>query len=134
MGVSHGGGPNLSVNYSAKVSGPLFDGRLGGYVRRAIESLEDELGAEGVRTVRDIDDATFRNPTGHARSQVRSHRQAGVMTVDRSNLIYGPWLENGGSRSHLFSGYHAFERAAGDVQRRVPAVVARSIARYVLRD
>ena len=124
---------NVLADYQVKVEGPIFTGAIYGQMKRVIREVEDEIGDELVEAVQDIDDRTFRNPTGYARSQVRKHREGHVMTVDRSQLVYGPWLEDGGSRSAIFSGYHALRQATAEVDAKVPEIVAGIITDYLIR-
>jgi hypothetical protein len=121
--------PDLDV----KAMGPLFSGAIYGQMKRVITEIEEQVADEVVDTVQGIDSATFKNPTGHARSRVRKHRTKGAITVDRSRLIYGPWLEDGGSRSEIFSGYHAFEKTTRIVKPRVGDIADRIVNQYLIR-
>lgn len=112
--------------------GPLFDGSLKRDVLRAIERANSDIGTLGVRYVRDIDDATFRNPTGYARGQVwRRFVPPNVVVIHRSGLIYSHWLEDGGTRSLWFGGYHAFERATPRLAKDATKLVAHHIERVL---
>jgi hypothetical protein len=119
--------------FDLKATGPIFSGAIYGQMKAAIREIEDQAADEAVETVKGIDDVTFRNPTGHATSQVRKQRTTGAVTVDRSDLVYGPWLESGGSRSETFSGYHAFEKTVRIVEGKVADIADRVIQRYLIR-
>lgn len=124
---------NVTASYDVKLTGALFTGAIKGQMRTAIREIEEDIADDLIETVQGVDDDTFREPTGYARSRVTKHREGSTMTVDRSGLVYGPWLEDGGSRSEMFSGYGAFKKAARDVDRRVPEHVADNLERYVIR-
>ena len=99
--------------------GPIFTGAIYGQMKACLEEIDEALADETVDRIQGWDVRTFKNPTGYARSKVRAHRTSGRVVVDRSHIAYGPWLEDGGSRSGIFSGYHAFEKAKREVQDRV---------------
>lgn len=99
--------------------GPIFTGAIYGQMKAALEEIDEALADEAVDFIQGWDVKTFKNPTGYARSKVRKSRAKGNVRVDRSGIAYGPWLEDGGSRSAIFPGYHAFEKARRDVQGRV---------------
>lgn len=120
-------------SYSIDLSGPIFTGAIYGQVKTAVRNIEEELGDEIVKEVRGIDDRTFRNPTGHASSKVSKQRQGQKLTVDRSGLVYGPWLEDGGSRADIFKGYHAFQKARRTVDQKTTEIADREVERYVIR-
>lgn len=123
---------NVTADYQVHLEGPLFTGAVKGQMRTAIREIEEDIGDDLIETVQGIDDETFRNPTGYARSKVTKHRQGSTLVVDRSGLVYGPWLEDGGSRSDIFPGYHAFQKATRDVDRRVPQHIDDNLDRYVI--
>lgn len=128
------GGPNVTASYDVKVSGPLFDGSIHAHMRKALRSIEDEVGDMAVEVVRKNLDGSLRNPTGYYRSRVRKERQSDDVVVTDSNVIYGPWLEGVSSRNQTtsFKGYQSFERAVAEVERRVPEVVEDALQRYVI--
>lgn len=121
--------PDIEV----KKYGPIFDGSIYGQMKKAMADIDDALGEETVNEVQGIDDATFVHPTGNARSKVKATRTKGAVTVDRSRLIYGPWLEDGGSRSDIFSGYHAFERARRRVDERAMDIADNIVSDYLIQ-
>jgi hypothetical protein len=124
---------NVTTAYEVKLEGPFFTGAIKGQMKNAIQAIEEDVADDLIETVQGIDDATFRHQTGYARSKVSKHRQGSIMTVDRSGLVYGPWLEDGGSRSDIFPGYHAFQRGTRDVDTRVPDHITSNLERYVIR-
>jgi hypothetical protein len=124
---------NVVADYEVQVKGPIFTGAIRGQMKRAIRDIEDDIGDALVEEIRSIDDSTFREPTGHATSMVTKERKGSTMTVDRQGLVYGPWLEDGGSRSELFPGYHAFRDATREVDDKVPDIVDNAIARYLIQ-
>ena len=124
---------NVVADYEVRVEGPIFTGAIRGQMKRAIHDIEDDIGDALVEEIQAVDDRTFKNPTGYATSQVTKERKGSTMTVDRQGLVYGPWLEDGGSRSDIFPGYHAFRQATAEVDRRVPDIVENAIARYLIQ-
>lgn len=122
----------MKPEVDVKTFGPIFSGAIYGQMKKALERIDDELGDRVVEEIQLIDDRTFKNPTGHARSKVRAVRQRGTVTVDRSKLIYGPWLEDGGSRSSIFPGYHAFEKAKKKVDEEAMDIAEPIVQDYVI--
>lgn len=120
-------------DYRINVDGPFFTGAINGQMKKAIQVIEDNVAEDLVVTIQAIDDVTFRHPTGHARSKVTKQRGGSGLTVDRGRLAYGPWLEDGGSRSDIFPGYHAFKKATREVQQRVPDHANEVLEQYVIR-
>lgn len=101
-----------------RFKGPLFDGTTQRRVREAMAETTRQGATLGQRYVRDIDDDTFKNPTGVARSRVAVLQVTPFnWRVNRGTLIYRWWLEDGGSRSQIFGGYHAFENATPRLER-----------------
>lgn len=116
-----------------KMYGPLFDGAIYGQMKRAMEEIDDAIADELVEEVQGVDLRTFKHPTGHARSKVAKQRGKGRIVVDRSHLIYGPWLEDGGTRSAIFPGYGAFEKSRRVVDGRVMEIADRIVEGYLIR-
>lgn len=121
------------VEIDVKGYGPIFDGSIYGQMRKALEEIDDAVADELVDEVRGVDLRTFKNPTGHAKGQVRKNRGKGRVTVDRSDLIYGPWLEDGGTRAEMFKGYGAFEKSRRAVEVRVMPIAERIVEGYLIR-
>jgi hypothetical protein len=116
-----------------KTMGPLFSGAIYGQMKRVVTEIEQTIGDEMVTTIQGIDNRTFKTQTPRARLMVRQARSRGAIVVDRSHLIYGPWLESGGSRSHLFSGYHAFEKTTRIIKPKVGDIADRAIQKHLIR-
>ena len=123
----------MAYDIDVTAMGPLFTGAIYGQMKRVITEIEDEIAEELVDAVQGIDDRTFKHPTGNARSKVRKQRSKGAVVVDRSRLVYGPWLEDGGSRSDIFKGYGAFKKADRVVQPKVADIADRIVEKYLIR-
>jgi hypothetical protein len=118
--------------YEVKLTGAIFTGAIYGQMKTCIREIEEDVADDVQHTIRAIDDVTFRHPTGHARSKVTSERKGDRLVVDRGGLVYGPWLEDGGSRRRIFKGYGAFKKAAREVDKRVPQHIAANLERHVI--
>lgn len=123
----------IEPEIDVKKSGPFFEGSIYGQMKTAMQEIEEAIADELVEEVQGVDLRTFKNPTGHARGQVRKQAGKGSMVVNRSNLIYGPWLEDGGSRSDIFSGYQAFAKSKREVDGRVTEIADRIVEGYLIR-
>ena len=103
--------------------GPFFDNR----VHRAFDDFSDDLEEEGAEwALNDIKrtfHTHFQQPTGYYESHVKITNIGGDPVVnDGGRIKYGPWLEGVGSRNSpatRFKGYHAFRRAAEQLERRI---------------
>lgn len=116
----------------ATFSGPLFTGALERAVKRAIAETTEGAGTLGQRYVRDHDDDTFKHPTGVARSRVEiSPLPPNVTRIRRTGIPYDWWLENGGTRSYMFPGYHAFRRTTPRLKRDVTKLLEVNIRRAI---
>lgn len=129
------GGPNVTTQFDVRLSGPVFDGSFAGEARRAIEELEQEIGDEAVDRIQERLDTVLKNPTGFYRAHVRAHPVGEVVTIDDSNVRYGPWLEGVSSRnqSTSFKGYATFRKVFAELDQEVPRLADRVFARYVRR-
>jgi hypothetical protein len=113
--------------------GPIFDGSIYGQMRKALDDIERALARETVKEVQAVDRRTFKHPTGHATSMVGVEESKSEMRVNRGHLVYAPWLEDGGSRSDIFSGYHAFEKSKREVDQRVMDIADPIVEGYLIR-
>lgn len=120
-----------------KTYGPIFDGSIYGQMRKALEQIDLALAEETVKVVKGIDRRTFRYeygpPTGHATRSVDVEQSKSEVRVNRGHIDYGPWLEDGGSRSSIFPGYHAFEKAKREVDARVMDIAEPIVSGYLIR-
>lgn len=105
--------------------GPLFDGQINRDIDRAMVEALDAVASQGQADVHLILDRSIKHPTPYYETQITVDRATPDRRVvhDRG-VVYGPWLEGVSSRnqSTSFKGYHAFRRAAHDLQAKVPAL------------
>lgn len=90
------------------------------------EELEQELARELLAAVKS-NFSVFRNPTGYYESRVSIERNS----VTDNGVVYGSWLEKGGPG---FKGYHSFEKAAADVNKRADQIAEKLLSnKYIGR-
>jgi hypothetical protein len=121
------------MSVEVRASGPLFDGRAPGIIQDFLEDAQMAVGAQGLADVHRLLDASIRHPTPYYETQLTVQRLASDVVVHDRGIVYGPWLENGGSRSAIFAGYHSFRRARQELERKVPALVEPALRRHVAR-
>lgn len=116
-------------------TGPLFDGRAPAVMRRLMEEVTWEVGAQALADVHRLLDQSIRHPTPYYETQVTMQRVTPDVVVHDRGVIYGNWLEGTSSRNTTtrFKGYHSFRRAAQGLQQKVPALTAAAVARGVAR-
>lgn len=116
------------------VSGPLFDGRAEDAIDDFLDDAREIIAARGVNYWSENLDRSIRHPTPYYETQVTVQNVAADLTVihDRK-IVYGPWLEDGGSRSSVFPGYHSLARAYRKLEQDVPQLIAGAQARMVAR-
>lgn len=117
-----------------EISGPFFQ-NPGGIVDAAIREAEMAVAREAEEMVQDRLRVVLRHPTGRYQRRIRVAETGGVVRVDDSNTIYGPWLE-GTSRMNertRFKGYATFRHVSQQVERQAQTIAERVIDRYVRR-
>ena len=112
-------------NVHMRYSGPLFQGHPAGVIDQAIkDAIEDAL-ARGEELVKEQLYPGHGLVTGHYRRSVRGERtDSRHGRVHDSQVVYGPWLENGGGR---FRGYAMFRNAKQQLEREVPRMLERRV-------
>lgn len=95
--------------------------RAGFAAKQYLESVQKELGDEGVGIIVIELKRVIRRPTPIYWTKIRAHRNSQQQTViDDDHMIYGPWLEGTGSRNYpvtRFKGYSVFRRSQQRIQR-----------------
>jgi hypothetical protein len=114
----------LSVRTGMRYNGPLFDHRARRAFREFQEDLENEAAEFVLDNIKDTFHTHFKRPTGYYESNVRITNVSGSPEVWDGGMAgprYGPWLEGVGSRNNTtrFKGYHAFRKAAQDLDARI---------------
>lgn len=129
------------------VSGPLFEGDPSGIVREEAHGMLVELVEKGEERLAQmlrtrpagvflsVAEAGKRASTGHYRSNLTSMVRDLHGLITDGGVIYGPWLEGVSSRNATtrFKGYASFRRTGQWLQKQVPAVMQRRMARLVRR-
>lgn len=117
-----------------EVSGPLFDGQSDQVIRDFCDDAQEIVAARGLEYWQDNMDQAFRNPTPYYETQVLAQKVSTDLTIVHDRRIaYGPWLEDGGSRSDIFPGYHSLARAYRSLQRDVPQLIEGAKQRMIAR-
>lgn len=120
---------------SAREEGPIFrPSAVRSWTDRVTKEAEVAVAEYALWRVKAYNANDFKNPTGHYRSRLHIVRR-GVVEVNDSGTIYGPWLEGTGSRNRTtrFKGYWHWRRTRQDVERQAGRIVQRVVSRR-LRD
>lgn len=118
------------------VSGPIFDSRAEHYVREFDDLALRTVAHRGLADVAHILDVVIRHPTPYYETQIRvTDEPPDMKSINDAGVIYGHWLEGTGSRNKTtrFKGYHAFRRAAQQLQSEVPRLVEYATRRLVAK-
>jgi hypothetical protein len=118
----------MSFDASMTTRGALFD-QARPIIDQGLSSSLATLGDEAASRVRQRLDIVLRNPSGFYRSRVVSEVTPTIVTVNDSNVIYGPWLEGVGSRNATtrFKGYASFRKIAQRVSEDAALIVATDV-------
>lgn len=116
------------------ITGPFFN-NPGGIVDEAIREVELAVGREAEEMVQDRLRVVLRHPTGRYQRAIRLVQHSGVVSVDDSRIVYGPWLEGTGSRNARtrFKGYATFRRVGQQIERRAQDIAEQVLDRYLRR-
>ena len=119
------------VQIDVKLSGPLFQPGVRAKVEGAINDAIGDLVVEGERQVKlqlypgHGLDSGFYARSIHGEVVASMH---GV--VNDSNVVYGPWLEEGGGR---FRGYAMFRKAMEQMNRIAKGLLQKRVGQLVIR-
>lgn len=114
----------LRIRTRTQYNGPIFDLRA----RRAFSDMREELEEEAAEWsldhIRSSFHRNFKHPTGYYESNVEVRNSSTgheVWDGGWAGPVYGPWLEGVSDRNSTsrFKGYHAFRRAAEQLERRI---------------
>jgi hypothetical protein len=113
------------------VSGPLFTGRTGTQIDRAVELAERELAAQAYAEVMTNLDRSIKHPTPYYETQITVNQRGRERVVHDRGIVYGPWLEGTSerNRSTRFKGYASFRRARQTLAGKARAIVEASLRR-----
>lgn len=149
----------ITLRGLVNASGPIFEGRADGIIRRALQDIEDEIGDEAVTRIRAYLPTQYMylghhggtpatNPiprnAGFLQASVHTYRaSAEVRMVTDDRVIYGPWIE-GIAAGNLeiwkhrrnppprrFPGYHAFRKIAQQLNAEAQDIAERKLPPYI---
>jgi hypothetical protein len=118
---------------SSRVDGPIFHpAQVRALTGTATRQIQTAVAEYALWRVKAYNASDFKHPTGHYRSRLRIVKR-GLITVDDSSSVYGPWLEGTGSRNarSRFKGYWHWRRAANDAERQALRIGNEVMARAV---
>jgi len=114
--------------------GPWADGRMRALATAMTETIQYEVAAQGLADVQFILDRSIQFPTPYYETQIMIQHQADDWVVHDRGVVYGPWLESGATRrATSFRGYHAFRRAADELRRKAPTLIAGIATKFISR-
>lgn len=116
-------------------TGPLFDGRLDGMVDDMLGEMVSVAAAQGYADVMLGLNQHIQFPTPYYETQINIAADGLALVVNDRDIIYGPWLEGTSSRnrSTRFKGYASFRRAADNLRRKLPDLLAPVARRWAAR-
>lgn len=120
---------------SMVVTGPMFDGRIDGMIDDMLAEAMGTTAAQGYADVMMGLNEHIQHPTPYYETQINVARDGLALVVNDRDIVYGPWLEGVSSRnqSTRFKGYFAFRRAADNLRRKLPTLLAPVAARWATR-
>jgi hypothetical protein len=115
--------------------GPILNNMAPAIVERFTADARHEVAQAAMAAVHKNLDASIRKPTPYYETQITTTREERDDVVHDRRVVYGPWLEGVSARNRTsrFKGYASFRRAAQEVDRRVPELVAVVMRRLIAR-
>lgn len=115
---------SYSLRIRTRTHGALFDARGNHIMSEYADDLEENGAEMALRSIKRTFHTSFKRPTGYYESNVEIHNTSDgheVWDGGHAGPVYGPWLEGVGSRNNTtrFKGYHAFRKAAQQLERRI---------------
>jgi hypothetical protein len=120
---------------SVVMTGPLMDGRLDGMIDDMLGEMVGVTAAQAYADVMTNLNSSIQFPTPYYETQVNIAADGLALVVNDRDIIYGPWLEGTSSRnrSTRFKGYASFRRAADNLRRKLPDLLAPVARRWAAR-
>ncbi len=122
-----------SFGVHVELKGAVVEGRSQPVIKEMTQLALDEVADYAEHEVRMELISVLRHPTGYYESQITKERRApGVISVNDSGVIYGPWLEGIGSRNFpatSFKGYATFRRVRNRIAQKAEAIGEAAVAR-----
>jgi hypothetical protein len=151
----------VGIYIDVNISGPIWEGRAPGIIRRYRDHLLDALGDEAIGRIRAYlptqymylghnGGTPFRNPVppdaGRLEASIHSYREAPELAIVTDDpIIYGPWIEGiaigntffwpGRVRAGLsprFPGYHTFRIITGQLVVESGVIADREIQPFIV--
>lgn len=116
------------------LKGAIVEGRSKPAVRAMTRAALDEVADYALHEVSTELIAVLQHPTGYYESKVTKERRGpGVISVNDSGVIYGPWLEGISSRNETtsFKGYATFRRMRNRMAQKTEAIAEAAVARHL---
>lgn len=120
----------IKIKAKIRARGALFSPKARKVQREAVAEVEEQIAEYAFQQVKDRLDVVLQHPTGYYESQVRKHQVSSRWQVDDSEVVYGPWLEDGKNRRKTrFKGYQTFRKVADKVERESRRIADRILQR-----
>lgn len=112
------------LSIRSRLDGALFTPQVHRIMADYANDLEEQGAEMALLSIKRTYHRSFKHPTGFYESNVRIHNTAEGQEVwdgGYAGPVYGPWLEGVSDRNSTsrFKGYHAFRRAAEQLERRI---------------
>jgi hypothetical protein len=117
------------------VKGPVLTGQAGVVVTQLVDDIVDRVAAYAIERVQHNLDGSIKNPTPYYETQIQITNVGRDRSVNDRGVIYGSWLESGGSRAQTtrFKGYQSFRRAAQSTEQAAQGLADSAVRRYLGR-
>ena len=112
------------LSIRTRLDGALFTPQAHRLFDEYADDLERECAEMALLSIKRTFHRNFQHPTGYYESNVRIHNTSDGQEVwdgGYAGPVYGPWLEGVSDRNAAtrFKGYHAFRKAAEQLERRI---------------
>jgi hypothetical protein len=116
-------------------SGPLLTGHGQATLLAACDEAQQQVAQQGYADIMSILNREIRHPTPYYETQIVVQRMRGSDVIHDRGVIYGGWLEGTSSlnAARRFKGYAAFRRSTQKLDREAPAIVEKTLDRYLAR-
>lgn len=116
-------------------TGPLLTGHGQAALIAACDEAQQQVAQQGYADIMTILNREIRHPTPYYETQIIVQRMRESDVIHDRGVIYGGWLEGVSSRNQAtrFKGYAAFRRSAQKLDREAPAIVEKTLDRYLAR-
>lgn len=125
----------MSTGFEVTVRGPFLTGRPEQVLADMLDDCLYEVGNAALERWQYRLNASIKHPTPYYETQIIQQRLGMAEVIHDRGIVYGPWLEGTSSRNarSKFKGYASLRKAVGEVEREVPSVLQRVVARHLSR-